>query len=98
MAYSRSKFGDITTQSSFKVGVYSVTTTAATFASGSLNSGVRLNPEGTDTIVVGTGGEGVLGITNGYDLDSEVFIDIDDLNKVFVKADSVGSTISYIAS
>ena len=98
MSYSRSKFGDITTQSSFKVGVYSVTTTAATFASGSLNSGVRLNPVGEDTIVVGTGGEGVLGMTNGYDLDSEVFIDIDDLNKVFVKADSAGSTISYIAS
>ena len=98
MSYSRSKFGDITTQSSFKVGVYSVTTTAATFASGHLNSGVRLNPVGEDTIVVGTGGEGVLGMTNGYDLDSEVFIDIDDLNKVFVKADSAGSTISYIAS
>ena len=98
MSYSRSKFGDITTQSSFKVGVYSVTTTAATFASGSLNSGVRLNPVGEDTIVVGTGGEGVLGITNGYNLDSEVFIDIDDLNKVFVKADAAGSTISYIAS
>ena len=98
MSYSRSKFGDITTQSSFKVGVYSVTTTAATFASGSLNSGVRLNPVGEDTIVVGTGGEGVLGMTNGYDLDSEVFIDIDDLNKVFVKADAAGSTISYIAS
>ena len=98
MSYSRSKFGDITSQGSFKVGVYSVTTTAATFASGSLNSGVRLNPVGEDTIVVGTGGEGVLGMTNGYDLDSEVFIDIDDLNKVFVKADSAGSTISYIAS
>ena len=98
MSYSRSKFGDITSQKSFQVGVYSVTTTAATFASGSLNSGVRLNPVGEDTIVVGTGGEGVLGITNGYNLDSEVFIDIDDLNKVFVKADSAGSTISYIAS
>jgi len=98
MSYSRSKFGDITSQKSFQVGVYSVTTTAATFASGSLNSGVRLNPVGEDTIVVGTGGEGVLGMTNGYDLDSEVFIDIDDLNKVFVKADSAGSTISYIAS
>ena len=98
MSYSRSKFGDITSQKSFQVGQFSVTTTAATFASGGLNSGVRLNPVGEDTIVVGTGGEGVLGMTNGYDLDSEVFIDIDDLNKVFVKADAAGSTISYIAS
>ena len=98
MAYSRSKFGDITSQKSFQVGVYSVTTTAATFASGHLNSGVRLNPDGTDEIFVGTGGEGVLGITNGYALDGEVFIDIDELNKVFLKANAAGSTITYIAS
>ena len=98
MAFNKSKFGDITSQPKFRVGVYSVTTTAATFASGSLNSGVRLNPDGTDEIFVGTGGEGVLGITNGYALDSEVFIDIDDLNKVFLKANAAGSTISYIAS
>lgn len=98
MAYQRSKYGSRSAQSSFQVGQFSVTTTAATFASGFCNSGVRLNPEGEDNIFVGVGGEGVLGVTNGYILDSEVFIDIDDLNKVYVKADSAGSTLSFIAS
>ena len=98
MAYSRSKFGDITSQPSFKVGHFSVTTTASTMDTADLNSGVRLNPEGSADLVVGTGGEGVLGVTNGYVLDGEVFIDIDSMNKVFVKASAVGSTISFIAS
>ena len=72
MAYSRSKFGDITSQPSFKVAQYSVTTTASTMDAADLNSGVRLNPEGSAE-VVGTGGEGVLGVTNGYVLDGRSF-------------------------
>ena len=96
MTYSRSKFGDITSQKRFQVGQFSVTATASTMASGYLNSGVRLNPEGSADLVVGTSKD--VGLTNGYVLDSEVFIDIDDMNKVFVKASTTGSTISFVAS
>ena len=96
MSYSRSKFGDITSQNSFRVGRFSVGTSAATFANGPLNSGVRINPEGSATITIGSDANGTE--ATGYDLDGEVFIDIDDLNKVFVIADATGSTISFVAS
>jgi hypothetical protein len=35
---------------------------------------------------------------NGYPLEGEVFIDIDDLSKVFVCASAAGSTLSFVAS
>ena len=37
MAYNKSKFGDITSQPSFKVGHFSVTTTASTMDAADLN-------------------------------------------------------------
>jgi hypothetical protein len=95
MAYSRSKFGDVTSQANFQVGQFSVTTSAATMDSGFLNSGVRLRPLGTANIVVG--GPNVA-VDNGYVLESEVFIDVDDMNKVFVRADATGSTVTFIAT
>ena len=102
MAYSRSKFGDITSQSGFVVGQFSVPAANAalnsgsTFASDHLNSGVRLNPAGSADIFVGN--SPTVGITNGYELDGEVFIDVDSLDKVFVVGSAAGSTISFVAS
>ena len=46
MAYQRSKYGSRSAQSSFQVGQFSVTTTAATFASGFCNSGGSSEPRG----------------------------------------------------
>ena len=92
----RSRYGGVpSTQAVFQVGQISVGMTAATFGVGDLNSGVRLNPTGEDNIFIGGSG---LSTTNGYILDSEVFIDIDSLEKIYVMADAEGSTLSFIAS
>jgi hypothetical protein len=81
----RVRYGGVpSTQSTFQVGQL-----------GDLNSGVRLNPTGEDNIFIGGSG---LSTTNGYILDSEVFIDIDSLEKIYVMADAEGSTLSFIAS
>tara|TARA_A100001515_G_scaffold118842_1_gene101267 strand:+ start:2147 stop:2431 length:285 start_codon:yes stop_codon:yes gene_type:complete len=92
----RVRYGGVpSTQSTFQVGQLAVGMTAATFGVGDLNSGVRLNPTGEDNIFIGGSG---LTTTTGYILDSEVFIDIDNLEKIYVMADAEGSTLSFIAS
>jgi hypothetical protein len=96
MAYSRSKFGDITSQPKFYTGVFGVGTSAATFGNQDLSSGIRINPEGEAVIAIGH--DASVTKDTGYQLDSEVFIDIDQINKVFVVGSAVGSTISFIAS
>ena len=41
---------------------------------------------------------GTSGDNGGYNLDGEVFIDVDNLEKVFVVASAAGATVSYVAS
>lgn len=100
-SYSRPKYGGvITSQSTFITGTVGLGLAGATFSDPRpLQSGVRLNPSGmgaSTTAYVGSDA----GVTtdNGYQLDGEVFIDVDDLSKVFVCADATGSTLSFIAS
>jgi|TARA_Y100001937_G_scaffold102496_1_gene140982 hypothetical protein len=101
MSYNRSKFGTVTSQPKFTTGQFNPpASVGATFSSHfPLNSGVRLNPEGTPDIAIGHNSSvGLSGPNGGYILDSEVFIDVDDLEKVFVVASAAGATVSFVAS
>ena len=100
--YSRSKFGQPTSQPRIYTGQFNPSSPLGSTFSGHqpLNSGVRLNPEVDGQLIyighnssVGTSGE-----NGGYNLDGEVFIDVDDLEKVFVVGSAAGATVSYIAS
>ena len=98
-SYTRAKFGVVTSQPSFSVGRINPGLAGATFSDTlPLQSGVRLRAEiaGGQSIFVGSDAGVTTG--NGYPLEGEVFIDIDDLSKVFVCASAAGSTLSFIAS
>jgi len=100
-SYNRSKFGQPTSQPRIYTGQFNPSSPlGSTFASATpLNSGVRLNPDGEQEIAVGHNSSvGTSGDNGGYMLDGEVFIDVDDLEKVFVVASAAGATVSYIAS
>lgn len=93
----RAKYGGVpSTQAVFQVGQISVGTTGGTLGTGDLNSGLRIKALG-GTIAVG--GSDVT-VDTGYQLEdeSEVFIDIDAMEKVFVRAASAGFTAAFIAS
>ena len=99
--YSRSKFGQPTSQPVFHTGVFNPPAHVGTTFAGPtpLNSGVRFSVEGTADIAIGPNASvGTSGENAGYILDGEVFIDIDDLEKVFVMGSGAGSTLNYIAS
>ena len=102
MSFNRSKFGTVTSQPKFTTGQFNPpASVGATFSSHfPLNSGVRLNPDvGSQIIAVGHNSSvGTSGDNGGFLLEGEVFIDVDDLEKVFVVADTAGATVSYIAS
>jgi hypothetical protein len=90
------RFSNPTTVGSFITGNHNVLTTGTTMSSADLDSGVRIKAFG-GTIFVG--GSDVTTNT-GYKLEdeSEVFIDVNSMNKVFVRAASTGFTASFIAS
>tara|TARA_R100000458_G_scaffold51198_1_gene51849 strand:- start:877 stop:1185 length:309 start_codon:yes stop_codon:yes gene_type:complete len=102
MSFNRSKFGTVSSQPKFTTGQFNPpASVGATFSSHfPLNSGVRLNPDvGSQIIAVGHNSSvGTSGDNGGFLLEGEVFIDVDDLEKVFVVADTAGATVSYIAS
>ena len=90
------RFSNPTSVGSFIVGQHTVTTTGTTMSNADLKSGVRIKSDGGQIFI---GGSDVT-TTNGYALgnEEEVFIDIDSMNKVFVRAASTGFTASFIAS
>lgn len=92
----RTRYSDPTSVGSFITGQHSVTTTGTTMSNSDLNSGVRIKADGGTIFVGGSG----VSFDNGYPLgnEEEVFIDIDSMNKVFVRAASTGFTASFIAS
>jgi|TARA_A100001015_G_scaffold81638_1_gene90460 hypothetical protein len=92
----RTRYSDPTSVGSFITGQHSVTTSGTTMSNSDLNSGVRIKASGGQIFVGGSG----VSFDNGYALGSgdEVFIDIDSMNKVFVRAAAAGSTASFIAS
>jgi len=102
MSFNRSKFGTVTSQPKFTTGQFNPpASVGATFSSHfPLNSGVRLNPDvGSQIIAVGHNSSvGTSGDNGGYLLEGEVFIDVDDLEKVFVVASAAGATVSFVAS
>jgi len=68
-----------------------------------LQSGVRVkNVAGSGTIHVGydSAAGSTTGMTQGFQLDDaeEMFVEVDNLNKVYVKASSAGLTFSYYAT
>jgi len=83
-------------------------TAGATFervngTSTTLQSGVRIkNVAGSGTITVGydSSAGNTTGMTQGFQLDDaeEMFVEVDNLNKVYVKASSIGLTFSYYAT
>lgn len=97
----RRRFSNPTSVKSFGVGSASVGTTAfPVFGSFETNSGVRIKADAGNTqdiFVCST----VAGTTqSGFHLgsDEEVFIDIDELDKVYLVAEAVGMTARYMAS
>ena len=99
-SYSRPKFGGvITSQNTFHHGVVQPGLAGATFSDDvPLQSGVRLNPDIATGENIYIGNSAGVTFCNGYVLDGELFIDVDNLNKVFACASAAGSTFSYIAS
>jgi len=82
-------------------GQKSVSTTPTSIASGALKVGVTIKALRTNNGPVYVGNGGTLTATNGYILDpgDSVFIETDDLKKVFVRIDSgIIATIAYISS
>jgi hypothetical protein len=82
-------------------GQKAVTTTPTSIASGALKVGVTIKALRTNNGPVYVGNGGTLTATNGYILDpgDSVFIETDDLKKVFVRIDSgITATIAYISS
>ena len=99
-SYSRPKYGGvITSQNTFHHGVVQPGLAGATFSdSVPLQSGVRLNPEIATGEQIFVGSDAGVTLGNAYDLDGELFIDVDNLNKVFTCATATGSTFTFIAS
>jgi|TARA_E500000318_G_scaffold108358_1_gene119086 hypothetical protein len=98
-SYTRAKFGVVTSQPSFSVGVVNPGLAGATFSDTlPLQSGVRLKADLTGSTEMFVGSDAGVTTGNGYPLVGEVFIDVDDLSKVFVCASAAGSTLSYVAS
>lgn len=82
-------------------GQKTVTTTPTSIASGALKVGVTLKALRSNSGPVYVGNGGTLTSANGYILDSgdTVFIETDDLKKIFVRVDTgIIATIAYIAS
>ena len=99
-SYSRPKYGGvITSQNTFHVGTVNPGLAGATFSDDvPLQSGVRLNPEIATGEQIFVGSDAGVTLGNAYDLDGELFIDVDNLNKVFTCATVTGSTFTFIAS
>ena len=99
-SYSRPKYGGvITSQSTFHVGKVDPGVWGATFSdSVPLQSGVRLNPDVATGEQIFVGSDAGVTLGNAYELDGELFIDVDNLNKVFTCATATGSTFTFIAS
>jgi len=97
----RRRFSNPTSVKTFGTGSASVgTTSAAILGNFELNSGVRIkaNPGNTQEIFLceNTSGTTQTGFPIGPD--EEVFIDVDELNKVFLVAENTGMTARYLAS
>tara|TARA_Y100000592_G_scaffold84541_1_gene135552 strand:- start:92 stop:403 length:312 start_codon:yes stop_codon:yes gene_type:complete len=103
MGFNKAKFGQTTSQPRFYTGLFNPpASVGATFSSAQeLSSGVRLNADTAASQVIAIGHNASVGTSGdnaGFLMDNEVFIDIDDLEKVFVVASAAGATVSYIAS
>jgi len=82
-------------------GQKTVTTTPTSVASGVLKVGVTLKALRSNSGPVYVGNGGTLTSANGYILDAgdTVFIETDDLKKIFVRVDTgIIATVAYIAS
>lgn len=82
-------------------GQKEVTTIPSSISSGVLKVGVTVKALRANTGPVYVGSGGTLTATNGYILDAgdSVFIETDDLKRIFVRVDAnIKATVSYIAS
>lgn len=82
-------------------GQITVMPTPSPLSAGPLKTGVTLKALRTNTGPIYVGNSGSLTSANGYVLDAgdSIFLEVDDLKKVFVRTDlNITATISYIAS
>jgi len=92
---------EIKRASSILHGQATVTTTPTSIATGLIKTGVTIKALRANTGPVYIGNGGTLTSANGYVLDAgdSVFLEVDDLKKVFVRTDTnVRAIVSYIAS
>ena len=92
----RKRFSNPTSVKGFIHGQHTVTTSGTTMGSQDLNSGVRIKSNGGTIFIGGS----TVTTTNGYPLANgeEAFIDVDSMNKVYVRAASTGFTAEFLAS
>ena len=92
----RKRFSNPTSVKDFIHGQHSVTTSGTTMGSQELSSGVRIKANGGSIFIGGS----TVTTTNGYPLANgeEAFIDVDSMNKVYVRAASTGFTAEFLAS
>ena len=97
----RRRFSTPTSVKSFATGGASVGTTAASILGNfECNSGVRIQADSGNTqdIFVCNSSAGTTQTGFGLAGEAELFIDIDELNKVFLVAENTGMTARFVAS
>jgi|TARA_Y100000114_G_scaffold112306_1_gene106071 hypothetical protein len=92
--------GQVTSVSGFTCGEFSVTNSGLTLGSGILRSGVRIKADAANAETVFVGFDVDVSQIRGFKLNAneEVFLDVDEMSKVFVKSAGGGETLSYIGS
>ena len=90
----------ITQPTGFTAGQHSVTSIGTTMPAAALGSGVKLRSNSTNTATVYLGHTLNVGITNGYPLlaGESCFLEVSNLNTVYVIGGSTGQSISYLGS
>jgi len=97
----RRRFSNPTSVRTFGAGSAAVgTTAAAVLGNFECDTGVRIQADSGNTqdIFVCSSSEGTTQTGFGLSGDAEVFIDIDDLSKVFLVSEGGGMTARYLAS
>ena len=100
---TRSRNPDTTSVNVFTAGTVTCTTGGFTFANGGLFSGVRLKGHEQNSHPIGIGTSAQTGNAATGDLypikaEEEIFIDIDELDKVFITGFTAGLTMHFLGS
>lgn len=90
----------ITQPTGFTAGRHAVTSTGTTMPTAALGSGVKLKAISSNTATIHIGHRLSVGTTNGYPLlaGESCFLEVGNLNTIFVVGGATGQSISYLGS